>query len=69
MAFLKFAQLFFVVEERIDTVRFCQGGVVDVFQLSHEVHEGQGRFVEAAQGRADGYVYLGVFRGDNVIVV
>ena len=69
VALLKFAQLFFAVEEGIDAVRFCQRRFVDVFQLSHEVHEGYRRFVEAAQSRADGYVYLGVFRRDDVVVV
>ena len=62
----KFVEFGLVVEQRFDAVRFGQGRFIDVLQLSHEVHEGNGLRVYAAQGGTDGHVDLGVFRGDDL---
>ena len=51
---------------RVRAVRFGQGRFVDVLQLAHEVHEGNGLSIYAAQGGADGHVDLSVFRGNNL---
>ena len=62
----KFVEFGLVVEQRFDAVRFGQGRFVDVLQLAHEVHEGNGLRIYAAQGGADGHVDLSVFRGNNL---
>ena len=68
VAAVEFVKFFFRRKERFHPVRLCQRRFVYIFQLPHEMHEGERFFFKTAKSRADGDIDLGVFRRNDLIV-